>query len=74
MVFSPELLREAMGLAGLTAANLAKRSGLHRVSVSNFVRGLPPSEESWAKIARALKVAMAEHGRAVEKMRKRLAA
>ena len=68
--FDPKLMREAMRLAGLTAAELAERAGLHRVWVANFARGLPPSEDTWNKLEKALKRALDEHARAVEKMRK----
>jgi ribosome-binding protein aMBF1 (putative translation factor) len=72
--FSPELLRAARTLAGLTGEELATRAGLHPVTLRNYERGMHCPADTWAKIEKALRGAMDEHGRAVEKMRKRLAA
>jgi transcriptional regulator with XRE-family HTH domain len=72
--FSPELLRTARTLAGLTAAELAERAGLHRVSVSTFERGLVPAPETWLRIEKALLVALNEQTRAVAKVQRRLRA
>jgi len=72
--FSPELLREARTLAGLTGEELAARAGIHPVTLRNYERGMHCPPETWSKIAKALKQSMDEHGRAVERMRKRLAA
>jgi transcriptional regulator with XRE-family HTH domain len=72
--FSPELLRQARELAGLTAAELAERAGLHRVTVANYERGMHCPAETWARIEKALKAALEEHARAVGKAQKRLRA
>ncbi len=70
--YDAELLREAMRLSGLSARALAERAGLHRVSVSNYARGLPPSVESWTKIEKALRSALDAAERAIQATRKRL--
>lgn len=72
--FSPELLRQARELAGLTAAELAERSGLHRVTVANYERGMHCPQDTWAEIEKALRTALEEQARAVAKARKRLRA
>jgi transcriptional regulator with XRE-family HTH domain len=72
--FSSELLREARTLAGLTGEELAAKAGIHAVTLRNYERGMHCPPETWARITKALRAAMDEHGRAVEKMRKRLAA
>ena len=72
--FSPALLREAMTLAGLTAAELAERAGIHRVTVANYARGLSCPADTWAKVERALRDALDERVRAITKVRKKLAA
>ncbi len=74
MEFSPELLRHARALAGLTAADLAERAGLHRVSVSTFERGLKPADETWLRLQKALLAALDESTREIVKVRRRLAA
>jgi DNA-binding XRE family transcriptional regulator len=73
-VFSPELLREARTVAGLTGNELAELAGIHAVTLRNYERGLQCPPETWERIAKALRQAIDEHSRAVEKMRKRLAA
>jgi transcriptional regulator with XRE-family HTH domain len=70
--FSAELLREARTRTGLTAAELAERAGLHRVSVSTFERGLRPTAETWVRLQKALLVALDEAAREITKVRKRL--
>jgi DNA-binding transcriptional regulator YiaG len=72
--FSPELLREARTLAGLTGDELAARAGIHAVTLRNYERGMHCPPDTWARISKALRQAIDEHGRAVEKMRKKLAA
>lgn len=72
--FSPQLLRQARELSGLSAAELAERAGLHRVTVANYERGMHCPPETWGKLEKALRQALDEHVRAAEKMRKRLAA
>ncbi len=72
--FSPELLRQARELAGLTAAELAARAGLHRVTVANYERGMHCPAGTWAEIEKALRVALEEHARAVAKAQRRLRA
>lgn len=70
--FSPELLRQARELAGLTAAGLAERAGLHRVTVANYERGMHCPAETWARIEKALRAALEEQARAVARARKQL--
>ncbi len=72
--FSPELLRQARELSGLTAGELAERAGLHRVTVANYERGMHCPPETWARIEKALRQAIDEQARALGKMRRRLAA
>jgi ribosome-binding protein aMBF1 (putative translation factor) len=72
--FSPQLLRETRTLTGLTGEELAARAGLHAVTLRNYERGMHCPPETWARIEKALRQALDEHARAVEKMRKRLAA
>jgi len=72
--FSPQLLRQARELAGLSAGELAERAGLHRVTVANYERGMHCPPDTWAKIERALRQALDERVRAAGKLRKRLAA
>jgi ribosome-binding protein aMBF1 (putative translation factor) len=72
--YSPELLREARTLAGLTGNELAERAGIHPVTLRNYERGMHCPADTWARIERALRVALTERARDVESMRKRLAA
>jgi predicted transcriptional regulator len=72
--FSPRLLREARMLAGLTSGQLAARAGIHAVTLRNYERGMHCPADTWDRIGKALRQVMDEHGRAVEKMRRRLAA
>ena len=72
--FSPQLLRQARELSGLSAADLAERAGLHRVTVANYERGMHCPAETWGKLEKSLRQALDEHVRAAEKVRKRLAA
>ena len=72
--FSPELLRQARALSGLSAAELAERAGLHRVTVANYERGMHCPRETWARIEKALRGSLDEAARAIAKVRKRLAA
>ena len=72
--FSPELLREARTLAGLTGEALAARAGIHAVTLRNYERGMHCPPETWSRIETALRQALGERGRAVEKMKKKLAA
>ena len=74
MDFSPELLREARTLAGLTGDELATKAGMHAVTLRNYERGMHCPPDTWAKITKALRQAIEDHGRAVERMRKKLAA
>ena len=71
--FSPQLLRQARELSGLSAAELAERAGLHRVTVANYERGMHCPPETWGRIEKALRQALDEHVRTAEKVRKRLA-
>jgi predicted transcriptional regulator len=70
--FSPELLREARELAGLSAGGLAERAGLHRVTIANYERGMHCPPDTWERLEKALRAALDEHARAVEKARKQL--
>ncbi len=72
--FEPKLLREIMALTGLSARALGERVGLHRVTVSNYMRGIHCPPETWATIEKALRQALDEHVRTAEKMRRRLVA
>jgi transcriptional regulator with XRE-family HTH domain len=72
--FSPELMRLARELSGLTAGELAERAGLHRVTVANYERGMHCPPGTWAKIEAALRGSLDEATRAIAKVRKRLAA
>ena len=72
--FSPELMRLARELSGLTAGELAERAGLHRVTIANYERGMHCPPDTWARIERALRGAIDEHARAVARVRRRLAA
>ena len=72
--FSPELLRQARELAGLTAAELAERAGLHRVTVANYERGMHCPQDTWSKLEKALRGSLDEAAREIAKIRKRLAA
>lgn len=72
--FSPELLREARTLAGLTGEELAARAGLHAVTLRNYERGMHCPPDTWSRILKALRQAIEDRGRSVEKMRKKLAA
>lgn len=52
-----ERLKEAMADAGVTAAELAERSGVGKSSISQYMNGRnSPSDLSASKIARVLKV------------------
>jgi len=73
-MYDAELLREAMRLAGLSARELAERVGLHRVTVAGYMRGLHCPPETWARIEKALREALAERVRAAEKVKRRLRA
>ena len=70
--FSPELLRTARALSGLSAGELAKRAGVHRVTIANYERGMHCPDDTWQRIEKALRTALDEHARAVEKARKQL--
>ena len=70
--FSPELMRQARELAGLSAGELAEKAGLHRVTVANYERGLSCPPDTWQRIEKALRQALEEHTRAVEKVKKQL--
>jgi ribosome-binding protein aMBF1 (putative translation factor) len=72
--YTPELLRQARELSGLSGRQLAERAGLHRVTIANYERGMHCPQDTWAKIERALRVALDERVRAAEKLRKKLAA
>ena len=72
--YSKELLRLARELSGLTAAELAERAGLHRVTLANYERGMHCPQDTWAKIEAALRGSLDEAARAIAKVRKRLAA
>ena len=72
--FTPELLRQARELAGLSAGQLAERAGLHRVTIANYERGMHCPPATWAKVERALRAALDERVRATMKLRKRLVA
>lgn len=72
--FSPQLLREARTLAGLTGEELAARAELHPVTIRNYERGMHCPADTWERIQKALRQALYEHARSVEKARKRLAA
>ena len=72
--FTPELLRTARELSGLSAGQLAERAGLHRVTVANYERGMHCPADTWGRLERALRQALDERVRAAEKLRKRLAA
>ncbi len=72
--YDPALLRQARELAGLTVRELAERADVHAVTITRFEGGLRPSEETWDKLESALRGSLAEAARAIEKVRKRLAA
>ena len=72
--FSPELLHLARKLSGLTAGELAKRAGLHRVTVANYERGMHCPAETWNKLEKALRGSLGEAARAIKRVRRRLAA
>jgi predicted transcriptional regulator len=72
--FSPELLRLARELSGLSAGELAARAGLHRVTVANYERGMHCPPETWSKLEKALRGSLDEAARAIAKVRRRLAA
>ena len=67
-----DLLRRARKLTGLSATRLGELAGLHRNSISGYERGLTPPAESWARIRKALKAALAERGRAIDNTLKEL--
>src|SRR6266571_5561149 len=66
--FSPELLRTARELSGLSARELAERAGLNRVTIANYERGMHCPAGTWQRIEKALRHALDEHTRAVEKV------
>lgn len=70
--FSPQLLRQARELSGLSAGELAERAGLHRVTVANYERGMHCPPETWARIEKALRAALDAAERAIQATRKRL--
>ncbi len=70
--FSPALLRRARELSGLSARELAERADLNRVTIANYERGMHCPEETWRRIEKALRQALEEHTRAVEKVKKQL--
>ena len=70
--FSPELLRQARELAGLSAAELGEKAGLHRVTIANYERGLACPPKTWAHIEKALRQALDAAERAIQATRKRL--
>ena len=70
--FSPGLLRHARDLAGLSAGDLADKAGLHRVTVANYERGMHCPDDTWQRIEKALRHALEDHTRAVEKVKKQL--
>ena len=72
--FSPELLRQARELAGLSAGELAKKAGLHRVTVANYERGMHCPPDTWSKLEKALRGSLDQAARAIAQVRKRLAA
>ena len=72
--FDPGLLRQARELSGLSAGELAERAGLHRVTVANYERGMHCPPDTWTRIERALRQALAERVREADKVRRRLAA
>ena len=70
--FSPALLRKARELSGLSARELAERAGLNRVTIANYERGMHCPNDTWAGIVKALRQALDEHARALEKVKKQL--
>jgi transcriptional regulator with XRE-family HTH domain len=70
--FDPALLRQARELSGLSAAQLAERAGLHRVTVANYERGMHCPPETWGRIEKALRQALDAAERAIRATRKRL--
>jgi transcriptional regulator with XRE-family HTH domain len=70
--FSPDLLRKARELAGLSAAQLAERAGLHRVTVANYERGMHCPPDTWSRLEKALRAALDAAERAIQATRKRL--
>lgn len=72
--FSPKLLRRARELSGLSAAQLAKRAGLHRVTVANYERGMYCPRGTWSKLEKALRDSLAKAASEIAKVRERLGA
>ncbi len=70
--FSPQLLRQARELSGLSAGQLAEKAGLHRVTVANYERGMHCPPDTWARIEKALRSALDAAERAIQATRKRL--
>ncbi len=70
--FSSALLRKARELSGLSARELAERAGLNRVTIANYERGMHCPKETWARIEKALRQALDQHTRALEKVKKQL--
>ena len=70
--FSSALLKQAMHLSGLTAGELARRVGLHRVSLARYTNAVSCPPETWAKIERALRLALAERAKECERLGKKL--
>lgn len=65
MDYSPEQLKRARELAGLTTKELAERAGIHPVTLNRLEGGLRPSEETWHKVEKALRKALTEAGAAI---------
>jgi len=53
---------------------LAWKADLHAVTISGFERGLRPSAETWVRLKKALREALAEQARKVAKAQKDIAA
>jgi predicted transcriptional regulator len=70
--FSPELLRRARELSGLSAGELAERAGLHRVTVANYERGMHCPRDTWSRLEKALRGSLDEAAKEITKVRRRL--
>jgi predicted transcriptional regulator len=70
--FSPELLRRARELSGLSAGQLAERAGLHRVTVANYERGMHCPPDTWSRLEKALRGSLDEAAKEITKVRRRL--